>query len=743
MFKRITCLVMSIFLILGATACKKKKEPEIPSMRYVEEEIGKVNELDMPGMMAVNSQGQAIIQNTASEKPEYLVLGQDGKPVKSIVCDIEGQSRVFTLDSQDNIYIVSIIPDENLLQHNIHIADPQGNIKKTIELDKTDQNTDSYNNTITGITVDNDGNIILTRMKDNILFLDKDGNEKGTFGEVIYKGTVQADSDNNVIVYGTRISDYKSVLQKFDPATGKNLWTTIFEPRREEGISIGEGNIIRSDPKDGYIYLLTGDAIEKFDSKGEHIGKELDFKEQTVLASGLQPKDNLWLLAVEPQLSSIPKTEANPDYLPEFSLYRYALKEITEADLVPINISVPSSSRLLDVAISKFNKANPGYKMIVKEAGTGKRKEYYDEKYINTLNTELMSGLGPDIISVATLPYEKYISKNVLADLTQMMETDSLFSGEAFYDNILNGMKVNDRLYAMPVSFLINALVSGKKILSDRGITVNPESWTWEDFNKIADGTSSSSGVYTVPPNTGYVLLSGSYGRFIDITEKKASFDSGEFEKMLMLAKRLGMDNNKVTSDGVSPLFEAALRGTVVFSPQVIGELIMLSTTKVLLGGEIELFNLPGADEGTRGGSFSIAEAYAISSNSKHREKAWEFVKILLSEEVQSLDEMKGFPVVKNALKGKIGKNNELLSSDSMTYSVTTGIGEPVTPVILTENEISQFLEFIDGLQTYCHMDNKILEMIQKEAESFFAGKKTASEAAKTIQQKANTYLNE
>lgn len=755
MHRKILCLVMAVSLMFGMTACKKnknEKDAQAGSFVYVEKELGQINDLGAPGSMVLNPQGQPVIQNTTAEKPEFLVMGSDGKPERKIGCDVEGIVSAFTVDSNGNLYIAAAMADdENKVKQYIHIADSDGNVKRSIEVDSISQQIkEDINKAITGIAVDNEGNIILSRSQDSILVIGNDGKGKGTLGEAIFRGTAQADAENNAILYGIRLSDYKNILQKFNPDTGKNLWTTTFEPRREEGLSMRETNVIRCDPNDGSIYLLTGDGIEKFEANGNHTGKLLDFKEHTVLASGLQPKDfcvdsegNIWLLTMESRLSSIPGAQENPGYLPKYSLYRYSLNQINDSDITPITLSVPSSSRLIEVAASKFNKDNPGYKISIKEAGVKKGKATYDEKYVNTLNTELMSGLGPDIISVAPLPYEKYISKNVLADLTGMMESDKQFRSEDYYGNIFDAMKTDGRLYAMPVCILINALLSNKKLIEDRGIIFDHATWTWDDFNEIANNASVGSGVYTIPPNTGYVLLSGSYRRFIDMHRKTAEFDSGEFEKMLDMAKRLGMDGSSFSSDGLDAMFDTAARGTVMFSPQVIDGFIAISTTKVLFGSDIAIHNMPGVDDEPRGGSFSPSEAFAINNNSRHREKAWEFVKILLSEEIQTMDEMKGFPVNKKALRIKADKNNELLTSKGISIVVSAGTGEPVTPEALTGQEISQLLEYVEGLETYCHMDNKVVEMIRNEAESFFAGKKTAAEAVKTIQNKVEIYLGE
>ncbi|NLO40555.1 MAG: extracellular solute-binding protein [Ruminiclostridium sp.] len=766
MFKKVLCLIAAVLLVIGTAACKKNKEvdPSVPSMKYVEEEFGAVKDIIQPGSMQVNSQNQLVIQNipgsageevnsqelnTATEKHEFLVLGADGKLKNRIACELKGQVSTFTLDSQDNLYIVTGTPDESGINQQLHIADPNGIVKQTIELgvlSYTDQ--EDYKKTITGIAVDKEGNIYLSRMIDNVLMLDKEGKEKGTLGEAMYMGTVQTDADNNVLLYGSQISDYQNVLQKFNPTTSENLWTTPFEPRREEGVYTGEISAIRCDSNDRSIYLLTGDGVEKFDTSGKHTGKALDFKEHTILASGLQARDfvidsekTIWLLASESQMNSMVAEDAAQGEAAEFSLYQYSLKQVSNTDTVPLTLSVPSSNRMIDVAVSSFNKENPGYRITVEQVGDTKRKGKYDEQYINTLGTELMSGLGPDILSVEGLPYEKYAEKGMLVDLSQMMEEDKTFKNNNYYTNLFDAMKQDGKLFVMPVNVSGIAMLSNKKLLSEKKVSFDPANWTWESFHTMTAHSSDGSGVYIVPPDTANIILMGAYQRFIDVKNKKASFDTGEFEKMLEMAKGFGMNTEKMSSDGISSLIETAARGRVMFSPQVIGEFMMLSASKVALDGEFGVHNMP--DESQRGGSFKCNEVFAINGSTKYREQAWDFIKILLSDEIQSLDELKGFPVSKKALRDKADKNNKLLTTPGMGFSVSTGSVEPITPIALSEDEISQLLDYVDGLATCCHMDQKILGMIQTETGSYFSGEKSASDVAKTLQQKVSLYLGE
>lgn len=764
MVKRVLCLVMAAVLMLGTAACKKSKETDKPSIvtKYVEEELGMAEGMLIPGMMQRNSQNQPVILNVPEikeetdeeqlniipEEAEFFVLGPDGKPVKKIVCAIEGRISAFTLDARDNLYIVVLWGSEEGVHQQIHITDPQGKVQRTIDLELIPYDSqDTYKKAITGIAVDSTGNIYLSRMQAPVLMLDKDGKETGTLGEEMFMGTVQVAADDHVILYGSRTSDYQNALQKYKPAGGENLWTTIVKLRNESGLYFAKTPVIRCDPQDDSIYLLTGDGVEKFDGNGQSMGKVLDFKEHMIMASGLQPRDfcidaekTIWLVAQEPQIDSILQEQQNSPGL--YNVFRYALKQVDEAGVIALTLTVPASNRIIDVAVSRFNKENPGYRIDVKEAGTPGRKRSYDEQYINTLSTELMSGLGPDILSIVGLPCEKYAAKGVLADLSEMMKNDSAFREKDYYANLFRAMETDGKLFAMPVSISGIAMLSDRKLLKSNIISVDPSNWTWKDLSAIIDETTGT-GIYGITPNTANVMLMSAYKQFIDVKNKKSAFDNGEFEQMLEMTKRLGMDIEKSSVEGMVPLLETASRAKVLFSPQVIGDFMMLSASKVLLGGEFDVHNMPKQDGAQKGGDFTCNEAFAINSSTRYREKAWEFIRILLSDEIQSLDELEGFPVSRKALREKAKRNNKLLTTPGFSSSVGTSGVDPISPIPLSDGEISRVLDFVEGLSVYCYMDSKILGMIETETESFFAGEKSAAEVARTLKQKVDLYLGE
>lgn len=790
MHKRILCLILVFVIATGMAACggeEKRASGTGASGRdssgmgenrsgsaaeaYFEEEIGARSGMALPGNAAVNSKNQLVVYNGGKGKPEYSILDTDGKPVGKIQCTFEGDGNIFTIGMQDCLYIVNTVitaKPEPVKTQTLYVVGQDGKVLKDIDLGTLSLNSqEDIKKQIAGIAVDAGGNIYLSCTQGAVRMLDPEGNELKTFGNVAFAG-MDIDRENNLVIYGLSMADYKYVMEKYNTATGESIWKKSIETVSDGRVSYGDAEKLKCSKTGDSIFILSGDGIDGFDGSGNHTGKVIDFKNYTILASGymitdmnLDAEDTFYVTSAPNRTFSEDGGSAAES---GYEIFKYRLRPVSAEDgeKKVICLSAPDAGRLLDVAVSKFHKANPGYRIEVEESASGLQAGEEYDSYVNSLNTALMSGKGPDILAVGGLPYEKYISRNILADLSEIMVKDGAFDIGAYYSNVLDAMKYKGRLYTMPVSFLINAVFANKKALSERNVTVDDSEWTWNDFKaageKVLQAGSGAGDVYVVPPDISHidmlnVLLQGSYGKFTDIEGKSSNFDSREFIELLNMAKHFG------SGDGISvkgsnmgtlkrllgALFEAASRGTVVFCPGSVNDFIMLSTGKVLLGGELNILKLPGSGAGKRGGSFVCEQVFAINSSSKHKEKAWEFIKILLSEEVQIMDDLFGFPVNKAALRKKAEDVNAMLKAQSFMISVARKGSEvkPVSPEPLTEGEMDLVYKYIEGLSEYAAIDRKVWSIIQAEAERFFFGRKSAEDTAKAIQNKAGIYLGE
>jgi multiple sugar transport system substrate-binding protein len=406
-----------------------------------------------------------------------------------------------------------------------------------------------------------------------------------------------------------------------------------------------------------------------------------------------------------------------------------------EAEHKDIDIEVKEYSPLPEAA-----KQSKGGVVMVK----GDPKDL--EKYTSTVNTEIMSGKGSDILMLQDLPYEKYAEKGLLQDFNSLMENDKSFNKEDYYKNVLDAINVNGKNYGMPLGFDLNLLSANKSILESSGVTIK-DNWTWQDFEEIAAKVAGGEGAdkkYALS-NTSESELTGSmvmssYDKFVDSKAKEVKFDSKEFIDLLTTAKKM-VDNGLVNTEKAGKnIIDLTSRGSSVFNIENIGMPMELSIAKMGFGNAADFYNAPGTEGGYSFGSNSIL---GINSKSKYTKEAWDFIKYLMSEEVQSGKNFTELPINKKALEEKIEDAAKGGSEKKMMIKTPNGSSTSGTPITFTEEDGKTILNSVAKLSKYVGSNREIINIIKEEVPAFFRGQVSAEDVAKTIQNKANTYLKE
>lgn len=102
------------------------------------------------------------------------------------------------------------------------------------------------------------------------------------------------------------------------------------------------------------------------------------------------------------------------------------------------------------MAVSYYQQRHP--ELYVKyETGLTGTDGLTREDALRNLTTELAAGKGPDILVMDNVPYTSYVEKGVLLDLSDcyaQMDGDS-----ALFANIVEGCRIEDKLYTIPMSF--------------------------------------------------------------------------------------------------------------------------------------------------------------------------------------------------------------------------------------------------------------------------------------------------
>lgn len=415
-------------------------------------------------------------------------------------------------------------------------------------------------------------------------------------------------------------------------------------------------------------------------------------------------------------------------------------KEITGT----IRISVYLPDRFLEEAAQKFEALHPGVKVEITEYTTPEVKqidantvvsgvqdpENTRENYINNINTELMSGKGADILSVRMLPYKKYISRNLFADLGKMMESDQSFDSGKYYSGFFNAVKSKNGLYVLPIDYTYDLLTSKTQIQAD------DSEWNWQEFFTAAQGAiDGKKGRYILAQSgeeTFNQIVAQNCNRFVNEDAKTCSFDSPEFVNLLKMCKELS-DKNYLPNNQAKMTKE--MFDQILFHDLIINSVSFLASTETSMNPAKYLYQVPSENRGSN--AFSPSMMFAINNASPNKAAAWEFLKFLLSDEMQSSPALPGFPVNKSAFKQKVER-------ETSQFCQETSISLSKEKRVELMQKYAVFSETMTRELNACpYRDARIIRIVKEEAHPFFSGKASAESVAQTIQGKVNIYLKE
>lgn len=339
------------------------------------------------------------------------------------------------------------------------------------------------------------------------------------------------------------------------------------------------------------------------------------------------------------------------------------------------------------------------------------------EKHQKTTNAALLSGKGADIIEIGSLPLKEYINKQLVLDMKDLWEKDASLSIGDLQTNVLEAtMKAHGGLYAIPSGFYLEAFVGDGDLLSNVSVKVDDNSWGWKEFGELSKtliqkaGKSRFALAGTPPERILYETVFDHFSKYVDSSAKKASFDSPEFVDTMQQIKK--WYDEKLMTASQAEEGKQLFYNTFFFSP---ADLIDVPHE---LFSNPRLLQKPHA-KGQNGVTIIPSFEFAVSAKSPVKKEAWKLVSFLLSEEVQSLQD--GFSMKKSVNEKKL---------DGKAVNVP-------------KEEIAQIRKIIDAADHFVNFDPKMIPIIEEETKPFFNGQKSAEKAAKLIQNRVTTYLNE
>ncbi|REK75151.1 ABC transporter substrate-binding protein [Paenibacillus paeoniae] len=409
-------------------------------------------------------------------------------------------------------------------------------------------------------------------------------------------------------------------------------------------------------------------------------------------------------------------------------------KIVTEDGKTVLTLSIMQSTPYYEALEKKFEAKYPDIDLQIqayKQAGEETKYEDWEE-YRKSMNTALLSGKGSDVLELQDgLPADEYVKKGLLLNMDHLLSQDDTLKQDNMHMNVLQAMKQTSGTYVIPSGFYLRAFIGDGDLLKDAAI--NEQTWTWQHFADMAKGlTQGKDGLYAMADYTPDMLMQemtvDNYSLYVDKAAKRAKFDSPEFVALLKQVKNM-------YDDGVMTAESAELDKQLFYSAVLREPADVINVTHMVFDRP-RLMQKPHSAEQSGMMRIIPSAKFAIRANAPAQEEAWKLLSFLLSEEGQSMPERGGFSLLKSVNEQKLDEIRGQIKTG--TYQLPDG-----QSVQAEDEEFTRFTQLLDMADQYSVLDGKVIAIVGEESLAYFSGQKSAEEAAKLIQNRTTTFLNE
>lgn len=424
------------------------------------------------------------------------------------------------------------------------------------------------------------------------------------------------------------------------------------------------------------------------------------------------------------------------------ALKRYEGTEVDGKTILTMAVAYDQIDDSIYKAMLKFNRTNPEYRIKVKDySGYAVPGDAFAGASV--LNTEIISGKAPDVFLTDGMDSSVYADRGILEDLWSYIDADKELGGRsALVEPVFNAMQHRSgALYEITPIFQIYYIVGNEDVVGDGS------DWTFDKFKSalasMPEGCAAISGTSRLN-----MLYHGARFRlydFIDWENGTCSFDTQEFEDYLTFMK----DYFPAEIDWSQPLYkeEKVLSGETLLYSGAMFNLDGFQTVSSLYKGKESFVGWPGAKNSRC--HFGLGSRIAMSDSSEHKDAVWEFMRLVLTEEIQLAD---------GGLQSYFHTNKKVFDAmlddrctpeydshgNEFPKSALYIDGARMEFYAMTPEQRSEFISLIENTTSSdCGDDGSIFEIVTEEANAFFDGKQDAKKAAKAVQSRVTIYMNE
>ena len=367
----------------------------------------------------------------------------------------------------------------------------------------------------------------------------------------------------------------------------------------------------------------------------------------------------------------------------------------------------------------------------------------------NALAMDIMNGEGPDLL-LNTSEFGQLNNSNYLADLTPYIGN---LDPSKYFTNVVDSSRIDGKLYQLPVCFMIDGIQTDSKYAGASGV-----GFTTEEYEKFLNEALNGNDVIPLGQALYFTKLFDSMNE-VFIKDGKADFTGPEFAQLADYVKNNVQESSK-SWDEMYPTDDnvvyatygvgAPVKGDIGYSNQtaVYTTTYGLSSYFITMGqtnNGSAILGIPSTDG--RGPQVSPYVSIAVSAQAHDVDACGEFVKILISDEIQTnLAKNDNFVLSREAFRTAGASAIEFYNGEGgegmFGYDWNTGL--PIeNPIKFSDKNLDDMEKIIDSCSGSVSPDAAINLILAEEMQPYFIGQKSLDEVVRIAQDRVQKVLDE
>lgn len=338
----------------------------------------------------------------------------------------------------------------------------------------------------------------------------------------------------------------------------------------------------------------------------------------------------------------------------------------------------------------------------------------------NDLITDIVAGKGPDIL-IGMSQYGQLNNADYLLDLSPYV---SGLDSESYFTNIIEGSKTNGILYQLPVSFYVRGIYTDREYAGVSGV-----GFTFDEYKNFVDKTLNGNDLITAGQSLYFTELFNSMDDNF-IKNGKVDFTGLEFTQIADYVKENVFENgrskNQVIQDTISYARYDEFQSYFQYYQQK-------GYSKGV--NDPTILGIPSMDG--RGPMFTSSCSVAVSAHAADTEACGDFVKLLLSDEIQTgiAECGMGFVINRNAFRAAGDGAIKFCNHRDDNFSANK--------VKFTKDDINNLESILSSCSNMINADSEINIILIEEMPAYFLGQKDLDAVIKIAQDRAQKVLDE